>query len=127
MLFRPDCIGLRDGHDGFVKIDFGVMADEYPIPDPSRPQFPSHAEPRVWVITAGDSPIGKSLTRQILAHGDYVLAGLAYSNLERDECRRDGFEAFMAEVESQGWTARLKPVPLDIRYGLELSLYKGSL
>lgn len=100
-----------------MNVDFGVMTEDYPLPDPSRPQFPSHNEPRVWVITAGDSPIGVSLTRQILAHGDYVLAGLAYSNLERDECRRNGFETFMAEVEAKGWTSRLKSIPLDIRYG----------
>lgn len=117
MLLRIDYIRLRDGHVGFVKVDFGVMADDYPLPDSSHPQFPSHNEPRVWVITAGDSPIGISLTRQSLAHGDYVLAGLAYSNLERDECRREGFEAFMVEVEAKGWTGRLKSIPLDIRCG----------
>lgn len=120
MLLQIDYIRLRDGHVGSVKVDFDVMADEYPLLDSSHPQFPSHNEPRVWVITAGDSPIGISLTRQILVHGDYVLAGLAYSNLERDECRREGFEAFMVEVEAKGWTGRLKSIPLDIRCGFSL-------
>jgi len=84
----------------------------------SRSQFPSHSEPRVWLITAGDSPIGISVARQVLAHGDYALLGLAHSVLERDERRRDGFDAFLAEIEKhpdEGWKERMKAVPLDIR------------
>jgi NAD(P)-dependent dehydrogenase (short-subunit alcohol dehydrogenase family) len=94
------------------------MSDTQPLPDYSRPQFPAHNEPRVWVITAGDSPIGISVTRQILNHGDYALVGLAHSRLDRDECRREGFEAFLAEIEShrdEGWPQRFKSSPLDIR------------
>lgn len=97
------------------------MADNQPSPDYSRPQFPAHNEPRVWVITAGDSPIGISVTRQILMHGDYALVGLAHSNLDRDECRRDMFDAFLAEIESnEGWGKRFKALPLDIRCDLDL-------
>ncbi|KAJ5180209.1 hypothetical protein N7492_003419 [Penicillium capsulatum] len=84
----------------------------------SRMHFPSHAEPRVWLITAGDSPIGISVARQVLAHGDYVLLGLAYSVLERDQRRQQGYDAFVAEVEehrNEGWTQRMKAIPLDIR------------
>ncbi|OOQ90256.1 short chain dehydrogenase/reductase family protein [Penicillium brasilianum] len=91
--------------------------ENHPSPD-SRSQFPSHSEPRVWLITAGDSPIGISVARQILAHGDYVLLGLAHTVLDRDERRRDGFDAFLAEVEEhreEGWAQRMKSVPLDIR------------
>ncbi|KAL5339705.1 hypothetical protein BJX70DRAFT_362910 [Aspergillus crustosus] len=94
------------------------MTENNPAPDYSRPQFPSHNEPRVWVITAGDSPVGISVARQILTHGDCVLVGLAYSNLDRDECRRDMFEDFTAEVEAhrdEGWVDRFKAIPLDIR------------
>ncbi|KAI9036685.1 short chain dehydrogenase/reductase family protein [Aspergillus affinis] len=94
------------------------MAENLPSPDYSRPQFPAHNEPRVWMITAGDSPIGISVTRQILMHGDCALVGLAHTNLDRDECRRDEFDAFLAEIEShreEGWTQRFKSVPLDIR------------
>ncbi|OKP13438.1 hypothetical protein PENSUB_629 [Penicillium subrubescens] len=94
--------------------------ETHPSPD-SRSQFPSHSEPRVWLITAGDSPIGISVARQVLAHGDYVLLGLAHTVLDRDERRRDGFDAFLAEVEEhrdEGWTQRMKSVPLDIRYAL---------
>ncbi len=70
------------------------------------------------MITAGDSPVGISVARQILAHGDCALVGLSYSNLDRDECRRDMFEAFLAEVEAhrdEGWPDRFKAVQLDIR------------
>jgi len=81
----------------------------------SRGQFPSHNGPRVWLLTAGDSPIGISVARQVLAHGDYALLGLAHSVLERDERRRNGFDAFLAEVKEQGWKQRMKTVPLDIR------------
>ncbi|KAJ6134133.1 hypothetical protein N7523_000455 [Penicillium sp. IBT 18751x] len=91
--------------------------DNYPSPD-FRSHFPSHTEPRVWLITAGDSPIGISVARQVLAHGDFVLLGLAHSVLERDERRRNGFEAFLAEIEEhrdEGWKQRTKTVPLDIR------------
>ncbi|OOF91191.1 hypothetical protein ASPCADRAFT_134595 [Aspergillus carbonarius ITEM 5010] len=92
------------------------MADNQPSPDYSRPQFPAHNEPRVWVITAGDSPIGISVTRKILMHGDSALVGLAHSSLDRDQCRRDMFDAFIAEIESnEGWGERFKALPLDIR------------
>ncbi|KAB8237728.1 short chain dehydrogenase/reductase family protein [Aspergillus alliaceus] len=92
------------------------MSDYPPVPEFPRPQFPTHNEPRVWVITAGDSPVGISVTRQILSHGDYVLAGLAHSRLERDECRQDEFETFLTEIDSQeGWRQRFKSAPFDIR------------
>lgn len=93
------------------------MTDTHLPPEFSR-QFPAHNEPRVWVITAGDSPIGISVARQILAHGDYALLGLVHSSLDRDECRREGFDAFLAEVEEhsdEGWGERLKTAPLDFR------------
>lgn len=93
------------------------LMDNRPSSD-SRSQFPSHTEPRVWLITAGDSPIGISVARQVLAHGDYALLGLAHSVLERDERRRNGFDAFLAEIEEhrdEGWKQRVKAVPLDIR------------
>ena len=108
--------------------------DNHPSPD-FRTQFPSHSEPRVWLITAGDSPIGISVARQVLAHGDYVLLGLAHFILERDQCRRDGYDAFLAEVEEHrkdGWPDRTKAVPLDIRYAyrsptLQLTLLSRGL
>lgn len=94
------------------------MTDNPLSPESPRSHFPSHSEPRVWVISSGDSPIGISLTRQILAHGDYAVVGLAPSNLDRDECRREQFETFLEEVDEhsgEGWRHRLKAVVLDIR------------
>lgn len=86
------------------------------LPFDARVQFPSHNEPRVWLITAGDSPIGLSVARQVLAHGDYAFLGLAHTALERDERRRDEFDAFLDEVgQHDGWAQRMKTVPLDIR------------
>lgn len=92
---------------------------DYDPSSDSRAQFPAHTEPRVWLITAGDSPIGISVARQVLAHGDCVMLGLAHSVLERDERRRQGFDAFLAEVEDhrdEGWGQRMKATPLDIRF-----------
>lgn len=98
-------------------------------PEYARPQFPNHNEPRVWVITAGDSPIGISVIRHLLAYGDCVLSGLAHSSLGRDECRREGFQAFLAEVEEhrdEGWGERLKTVPLDFRCVYALVVLHGA-
>jgi NAD(P)-dependent dehydrogenase (short-subunit alcohol dehydrogenase family) len=97
--------------------------DPHSFPDP-RAQFPSHNGPRVWLITAGDSPIGISVARQALTHGDYVLLGLAHTILDRDERRRNGFDAFLAEVDEhrdEGWKERMKTVPLDIRCASQFS------
>ncbi|KAA8643290.1 short chain dehydrogenase/reductase family protein [Aspergillus tanneri] len=94
------------------------MSASHASPDYSHPQFPAHNEPRVWVITAGDSPIGISVARQILAHGDCALVGLSYTDPEQDEDRREGFDAFLAEIESHrddGWGRRFKSALLDIR------------
>ncbi|KAB8075451.1 putative short-chain dehydrogenase [Aspergillus leporis] len=94
------------------------MSNNHLVPEHPRPQFPFHNESRVWLITAGDSPIGISVTRQILMHGDYVLVGLAHTRLERDQCRQSEFETFLAEIEShsgEGWRQRFKSVPFDIR------------
>ncbi|KAL4905321.1 hypothetical protein BDW74DRAFT_21410 [Aspergillus multicolor] len=94
------------------------MTENNPSPDYSRPQFPPHKESRVWVITAGDSPVGISVARQILAHGDSALVGISSSDLDRDACRREMFDAFVAEVEAhrdEGWVERFKSAQLDIR------------
>ena len=83
-------------------------------------RFPAHSEPRVWVITAGGSPIGISVAKEVLAHGDYVIFGLSRT-VENDEivqCPRQAFDAFKEEVAAhseEGWNRRLKAVALDIR------------
>jgi NAD(P)-dependent dehydrogenase (short-subunit alcohol dehydrogenase family) len=75
--------------------------------------------PRVWVLSAGDSPIGISLARQLLAHGDYVVIGVGRSDPERNEPRSADLNTFLAEVDENndlGWRERLRTVVLDIRY-----------
>lgn len=85
-----------------------------PIPPP---QFPTHNAPRVWLITSGDSPVGISLARQALDHGDYVVSGIIQAEFESDQGRSQEFKSFLAEVGcSIGWKERLKIVALDIRY-----------
>jgi NAD(P)-dependent dehydrogenase (short-subunit alcohol dehydrogenase family) len=106
-----------------VNAILALMTENNPSPDYSRPQFPPHNKSRVWVITAGDSPIGISVARQILAHGDSALVGITSSDLDRDACRRDMFEDFQAEVEAhrdEGWLERFKAVRLDIRCAFDL-------
>ncbi|EEP78685.1 conserved hypothetical protein [Uncinocarpus reesii 1704] len=88
-------------------------------PLPPSSQFPNHDGPRVWVLSAGDSPIGISLTRQLLAHGDHVVTGITPSNPEREDPRRVNFDAFLEELSAEegqnGYRERLEPVELDIR------------
>ncbi|KAL2426600.1 hypothetical protein ABEF95_010510 [Exophiala dermatitidis] len=85
------------------------------VPTPT-PQFPTHNAPRVWLITSGDSPVGISLSRQILDHGDYVVSGINQSEFESDSPRSQQFKRFLSEVvRENGWKDRMKIVPLDIR------------
>ena len=82
------------------------------------PQFPTHNAPRVWLITAGDSPIGISLARSVLSHGDYVVSGIIPSDFEKDGTRSEEFKNFLAEVGANaedGWRERLRIVGLDVR------------
>ncbi|OJD17998.1 hypothetical protein AJ78_01955 [Emergomyces pasteurianus Ep9510] len=93
------------------------MTDNSTSPDSMPSHFPTHDGPRVWIISAGSSPIGISLARQLLAHGDIVVAGVPESNPERADPRSTEFEAFLNELSTQGpsWRERMKPVVIDIR------------
>ena len=82
----------------------------------SGAHFPLHNAPRVWLLTSGDSPIGISLARQSLEHGDYVVAGVLTVELNRDGPRGEEFKAFLAEVTKKGWRERLRVVGLDAKY-----------
>ena len=87
------------------------------LPTPAL-QFPTHNAPRVWLLTSGDSPIGVSLARKILDHGDYVVSGIIPSDFERDGARSEDFQDFLAEVSKKaaaGWKERLRIVALDVR------------
>ena len=85
------------------------------LPEPATSYFPSHTAPRVWAISAGDSPVGISLTRQILAHGDYAVIGFTLAPSPGDEMRRGHFDDFLSEVEDSGWSDRFRTVALDVR------------
>lgn len=83
----------------------------------STPQFPTHNAPRVWLLTSGDSPVGISLARQVLNHGDYVVSGIIPADFEKEDPRSEDFKNFLSEVStwSGGWKERLKIVAMDIR------------
>lgn len=88
------------------------------------PQFPTHNAPRVWLLTSGDSPIGISVARQVLDHGDYVVSGIIQAEFENDGARSQEFKSFLSEVgRTPGMKERLKVVALDIRYA-SLSIAK---
>lgn len=89
-------------------------------PSVPQPQFPTHNAPRVWVISAGDSPIGISVARQALEHGDCIATGVMPAEVEGDGIRSAPFKAFLAEVgrnASKGWMERLRVFTLDVRCG----------
>jgi len=86
---------------------------------PREPKFPTHNAPRVWFITCANSPVGISLCRHLLAHGDYVTAGVLPIEFEKQEDRSADFKEFLEEVgtqqEKETWRARLRVVALDVR------------
>ena len=86
---------------------------------PREPKFPTHNAPRAWFLTCANSPIGISLCRHLLAHGDYVTAGVQPVEFEKHEDRSADFKDFLEEVGTQQdketWRARLRVVALDVR------------
>lgn len=83
---------------------------------PRSPHFPPHNAPRVWFITRGVSPIAIALAKQVLEHGDYVVAGVIPNEFEKSEGQIEDFKAFLEEVKStERWRERLRVVGLDAR------------
>ncbi|KAF1937267.1 NAD(P)-binding protein [Clathrospora elynae] len=88
---------------------------------PSRPKaldphFPPHNAPRVWFITRGVSPIAIALARQVLEHGDYVVAGVMPIEFEKREGQGEDFRTFLEDVrQTERWRERLRVVGLDSR------------
>ncbi|KAF3036656.1 hypothetical protein E8E12_001749 [Didymella heteroderae] len=97
------------------------MTSNAPVaaPKPARPRsphFPPHNAPRVWFITRGVSPIAIALAKQVLEHGDYVVAGVIPVEFEKSEGQIEDFKAFLEEVKStERWRERLRVVGLDAR------------
>lgn len=83
-------------------------------PRPRSPHFPPHNAPRVWFITAGTSPTAIALARQVLDHGDYVVAGVMPIEFEKRES--EDFRGFLEDVKkTERWRERLRVVGLDGR------------
>ena len=83
----------------------------------AKPHFPPSTSPRTWLITAATSPIGISVARSVLAHGDSVVACIRYVELDTDgEERGEEFGDFVAEeCVWEGWAERIRAVGLDGR------------
>ncbi|KAF2028557.1 NAD(P)-binding protein [Setomelanomma holmii] len=85
-------------------------------PRPRSPHFPPHNAPRVWFITRGVSPIAIALARQVLEHGDYVVAGVMPIEFEKREGQSEDFRSFLEDVKrTERWRERLRVVGLDAR------------
>jgi NAD(P)-dependent dehydrogenase (short-subunit alcohol dehydrogenase family) len=70
----------------------------------------------VWLITRGVSPIAIALARQVLEHGDYVVAGVVPIEFEKREDQCEDFRIFLEEVKrTERWRERLRVVGLDAR------------
>ena len=92
-------------------------------PRPRSPHFPPHNAPRVWFITRGVSPIEIALARQVLEHGDYVVAGVVPSEFEKGEGQSADFRVFLEDVnKTERWRERLRIVGIDPRYGIQYSV-----
>ena len=86
-------------------------------PRPRSPHFPPHNAPRVWFITNGSSPIAIALAKQVLDHGDYVVAGVMPLEFEKREGQSEDFRIFLEEVKkTDRWREHLRVVGLDGRY-----------
>jgi hypothetical protein len=86
-------------------------------PRPRSPHFPPHNAPRVWFLTRGSSPIAIALARQVLDHGDYVVAGVVPVEFEKREGQSEDFRNFLEDVKkTERWRERLRVVGLDGRY-----------
>ena len=88
---------------------------------PSRaPQFPDSSDPRTWLLTSAASPLGLTLARALLAHGDNVVLGALPSDLDiySEDHRTREFHTFVREeVEREGWKERCIVTELDGRCG----------
>ncbi|CAL8584046.1 hypothetical protein XPA_009654 [Xanthoria parietina] len=81
-------------------------------------KFPAHSDPRVWLLSSGASPIGIALSRQLLAHGDFVVLGVTLSESMGSLARRSAdFAAFWTGevLVKEEWKTRARVVGLDAR------------
>ncbi len=80
------------------------------------PHFPAHSQPRVWLITSASSPVGIAVSRALLKHGDFLVAGVKSIELSEEIAGRGSdFASFWEEVVAGGWRHRCRVVGLDER------------
>ena len=89
------------------------------------PRFPTHSEPRVWLLSSGESPIAIALSRQLLAHGDYVVHGTKPVDVSSPgSYRAADFTTFWTEevLVNEGWKDRARTIGLDGRCEVALAV-----
>ena len=98
-----------------------------PTPIPSRvysSHFPAHSQPRVWFITSAASPVGIATAREVLSHGDMVIAGDdTVIASEQDPTRIAELAALSEDAESRGWQDRLRVIKLVSRCEAPISVF----
>ncbi|KAH9901954.1 NAD(P)-binding protein [Xylariomycetidae sp. FL2044] len=79
----------------------------------------THNSPRTWFLTSSLSPLAVRLMRQLLTHGDYVVACLPPHEIEHDD-RSAEFRELVNECKSnrkdrEGWKDRIRAIRCDGR------------
>ncbi|KAI1075927.1 NAD(P)-binding protein [Whalleya microplaca] len=79
----------------------------------------THNSPRTWLLTSSLTPLAVRLMRQLLSHGDYVVACLPPHEIERDD-RSAEFRELVNECKSnrkdrEGWKDRIRSIRCDGR------------
>lgn len=79
----------------------------------------THNSPRTWLITSALTPLAIRLIRQLLAHGDYIVACLPPQEIEHED-RSAEFRELINECKSnrkdrEGWKDRIRPIRCDSR------------
>lgn len=79
----------------------------------------THNSPRTWFLTSSLSPLVVRLIRQLLIHGDYVVACLPPHEIEHDDRSAD-FRELVNECKSnrkdrEGWKDRIRSIRCDGR------------
>lgn len=77
----------------------------------------THNSPRTWLLTAALSPLAVRLIRQLLAHGDYVVACLPPHEIDHPD-RSIEFRELIDECKSnrkdrEGWKDRIRGIRCD--------------
>ncbi|XXG99793.1 hypothetical protein Hte_006134 [Hypoxylon texense] len=79
----------------------------------------THNSPRTWFLTSSLTPLAVRLIRQLLTHGDYVVACLPPHEIEHDD-RSAEFRELVNECKSnrkdrEGWKDRIRTIRCDGR------------